>query len=186
MTNYNKRYILAFDPSGSYNEGKGTTGWCVFDCQDNRVSTAGMLSAATYACFEEYVAAHVDLIKNFIERYKATYIHVVIEDYLLYESKARTQINSHMETSQLIGVLKYCCWCNSIEYTMQPASEVKTRWTNDILCYKKFIRKDSRKFELPVGHKEVNKHMLDSIRHAVHYATFKNKAPQKLLHGKEI
>ena len=31
------KYVLAFDPSGSFYEGKGTTGWCIMDTKTKEV-----------------------------------------------------------------------------------------------------------------------------------------------------
>ncbi len=174
MKNFNKRYILALDPSGNFHEGKGTTGWCVFDCLDRRVTVVGEVAAGRYTCLEEHWSAHLDLIDKFVERYGSENVHIVFEDYLLYQKKAISQTNSRMETPQLLGVLKYHCWVNGVEYNLQPANEVKLRWENDVLQYKGYIKKDGKGFELPVGHKALSRHVLDSVRHAVHYATFKN------------
>ena len=33
----NARYVLALDPSGSYYEGKGHTGWCLLDQETNKI-----------------------------------------------------------------------------------------------------------------------------------------------------
>ena len=174
MKNYNKRYVLALDPSGNFMEGKGTTGWCVFDCLDDRVTIVGEIAAATVLSFEEHWAAHLALIDSVVTRYGIENVHIVIEDYLLYQSKAQSQTNSRMETPQLLGVLKFHCWLNHVSYTMQTASEVKERWSNKILQYRGYIKQDGRGFEIPLGHKPLSRHSLDAIRHAAHYATFKN------------
>ena len=34
----NSRYVLALDPSGAYKEGKGTTGWCLFDNETKQIA----------------------------------------------------------------------------------------------------------------------------------------------------
>ena len=60
--NYN--YILAIDPSGSYNEGKGTTGWCILDAKRRDVSAVGALSAKDYESIQEYWKAHTDLMES--------------------------------------------------------------------------------------------------------------------------
>ena len=174
MKNYNKRYVLGLDPSGNFLEGKGTTGWCVFDCLDNRVTIAGEIAAATVLSFEEHWAAHLALIDSIVTRYGVKNVHVVIEDYLLYHSKAQSQTNSRMETPQLLGVLKFHCWMNNIDYSLQTANEVKERWANEVLQHKGYIKKDGRGYEIPLGHKPLSRHSADAVRHAVHFATFKN------------
>lgn len=165
-------FILAFDPSGCFREGNGTTGWCVFNCRENKVTMCGSISAKKYACAEVYWDQHLNLIETYRERYKDNMV-VVMEDYLLYESKASSQINSRMETCKLIGVLQHYCWWKHIDFGMQLAATVKKRWSNEILCYKKYIKIKGRGYALPDG-TIINRHTLDSIRHAIHFATFKN------------
>lgn len=169
------KYILALDPSGNYHEGKGTTGWCVFNVADNRISKAGSISAKKYKCMETYWNAHLDLLQEHIDKYGSDNIIVVIEDYLLYASKAADQINSKMETPKLIGVLQWWCYIHQLAYWMQPASLVKKRWTNEILNYKGYIKKDGKTYIVPGVKGDITRHSLDAIRHAIHYATFYNE-----------
>ena len=175
MKNYRKKFIISFDPSGNWNEGKGTTGWCVFNSADDRITKCGEISAAAFDSLEKYWEAHIVLLHNLCDKYGVENISVVLEDYLLYSNKAKEQTNSRMETPQLLGVLKFYCWSQYIPYTLQTAAEVKIRWTNDILNYKKYIHKDGRNFRIIGQHGILSRHCLDSIRHAVHYATFKNQ-----------
>ena len=168
------KFILALDPSGAYYEGKGTTGWCIYNCDMNSISLAGAIEARRYDTRLGYWDSHLALLRKFIERYK-NQLHIVIEDYRLYASKADSQINSRMETCKLIGILQYFCEANQIPYTMQLAAEVKTRWADSVLLHKKLIVHTKRKYTLPDKKTEINKHACDAIRHAVHYATFKNK-----------
>jgi hypothetical protein len=63
---------------------------------------------------------------------------------------------------------------------MQLATEVKKRWTDEILYFKKYIIKVGKTYCLPQNVKaKAHKHCRDSIRHAVHYATFKNEKETK-------
>lgn len=166
------RSILALDPSGSFHEGKGTTGWCIFDCFTNRVITAGSIFAKDYTDMCAYWQANLDLIST---QYRPGMI-IVCEDYLLYANKAAEQTNSRMETPKLIGCVQLHCWQHELPYYMQTAGEVKTRWANDILHYKGFIKKHGRSFKPVCDHDETaTHHSIDAVRHAVHYATFRNK-----------
>jgi hypothetical protein len=170
----NYDYLLALDPSGSYYEGKGTTGWCIFNCKDNTVSIADGIYAKSFNDMAAYWDAHTQLIARFYAKYKHK-LCVVIEDYILYEHKASSQINSHMETSKLIGVLQHYCWEHDIPYCMQLASEVKRRWTDEILHYNKYIIMQESFYVLPGNPKtKLHRHCRDAIRHAVHFANFKN------------
>lgn len=166
-------FILSLDPSGSYFEGKGITGWCVYDCDMKKVTQGGYLAATTYTEVLAYWKAHLRLIQKYKDRYGAR-LHVVIEDYRLYASRAESQTNSTMETCKLIGILQYYCLENDIEFTMQLASLVKTRWNNKILEHKNILYFGPKHIYLPDKKTIINKHTCDAVRHAVHYATFKN------------
>lgn len=168
------KFILAIDPSGSYTEGKGTTGWCVLNVADNMITILDSIEAIKYSCAESYWQRHCELISEFKKRYKNKFI-VVIEDYFLYADKAADQINSRMETPKLIGVLQHYCWQHHIPYEMQSAAQVKPRWTDEILDYKGYVKKKGNRCYMPGTKQPINRHCKDAIRHAVHYTTFKNK-----------
>jgi hypothetical protein len=171
----NYEFLLAIDPSGSYHEGKGTTGWCTFNCKDNAVSIADGIHAQGFDSMTGYWDAHLQLIARFNSKYKHK-LCVVMEDYVLYQHKAASQINSHMETSKLIGVLQHYCWEHEIPYAMQLASEVKNRWADEILHHNRYIVLQGNHYVLPNNTKtRLDKHCRDAIRHAVHFANFKNK-----------
>lgn len=170
----NYKFIISLDPSGAYEEGKGTTGWCVFNASDNKIYNAGAIFATNHATRFGYYDAHIALLRKWYKRYGDS-MCVVIEDYRLYKNKASKHINSRMETCKLIGVLQYFCEAMQIPMYLQLASLVKTRWANNILQHKGYIITYKRKYMLPDKKTEVNKHTLDSIRHAVHFANFRNK-----------
>lgn len=165
--------ILAIDPSGAFYEGKGTTGWCVLEAGKNKVVRSGFLFAKDYDTKEAFWDAHVNLFVNMVKAYK-TSVMVVIEDYILYASTAEAHINSRFETSKLIGILQYNFFKKKIAYTMQRAVDVKNRWTNEILVYKKILSQKGNKYYVYGEDKPINRHIIDSIRHAVHYNSFKN------------
>jgi Holliday junction resolvasome RuvABC endonuclease subunit len=164
--------ILAFDPSGSFEEGKGTTGWCIYDTQAKRLVDVGALQAKDYPTVKEYWNAHTKLIEEFRFYYRLAPV-IVCEDYFLYQNKAMAQVNSHMETSQLLGILRFHCMNHNVPIEFQSAASVKKRWTDTILLHKNVIAKKNRDYF--VEDKRLSLHTRDAIRHAVHYATFKNK-----------
>lgn len=170
----NYRMLLALDPSGNFKEGKGTTGWCIFNCADMRVAKTGYISALKYDNAEDYWGAHLALIDKYASKYKKGTFGLVIEDYLLYATRAASQVNSRMETPKVIGLMQYHCYKNKIPYYLEPASEVKNRWTNEILKHSGYIKEKSGHYYAPRLKQELNRHCLDAVRHAVHYATFKN------------
>lgn len=161
--------VLAIDPSGSYYEGKGTTGWALFDANTRALLDYGSIRASDYKTVNEYYQAVSKLIKPKMK--------VVIEEFLLYASKAKQQINSKMETSKLIGYLQMYCFSHSIPYTMQLAGEVVRRWADNILVHKGIIKQASGKLRnmyYALG-RITNDHERDAMRHAMHYITFKLK-----------
>lgn len=169
------KIILALDPSGSFYEGKGTTGWCVLDALRMKFITCGSIFAKHYVSAEEYWDEILKLIREVSDNYPGQVI-VVCEDYLLYATKLKDQINSRMETPKLIGVIQHYCYIKHIPYYMQTAAEVKKRWTDEILMFKKYIKPYRKGYRPTTGITDTyTYHSLDAIRHAVHYATFKNK-----------
>lgn len=170
------KIILALDPSGSFYEGKGTTGWCLFDTNQNKILTTGDICATKYPAMEQYWHQHCLLIEDMHKAYGSN-LFVVMEDYLLYGDKVHSQINSRMETPKLIGLLQYFCWKEYIPYYMQTASEVKNRWTDAILEHKGYIKLEKRRYVVnTTGEPQlIHRHCRDAIRHAVHFSTFKIK-----------
>lgn len=166
MKKYN--YILALDPSGNFNEGKGTTGYCLLDANADKIIEYGFISSTDYSSMESYWYAHIRLLNRIYNKQTV----IVIEDYLLYGSKKDNQINSRMETPKLIGALQLHCYRHHIHYILQPASEVKNRWTDTILDHKGYFKIVGNGTKL--NDKYISKHTKDAIRHAVHFNTFKN------------
>ena len=74
-----------------------------------------------------------------------------------------------METPKLIAIIQYECTKNKIEYVMQKAVEVKKRWNDDILIYKKVVTKTNNRFYVNGNNKPISRHSKDAIRHAMHY-----------------
>lgn len=161
--------VLAIDPSGSYFEGKGTTGWAVFNSETKTLVEYGSVRAADYETVSLYYQAVGSLIKPNMK--------VVIEEYLLYANKAKQQINSKMETSKLIGYLQMRCYELNVSYTMQLAGEVVKRWADHILVHKGIVKQVNGKLRnlYYAGGRICNDHERDAMRHAIHYITFKLK-----------
>jgi len=155
-------YVMGIDPSGSFKEGQGTTGWCIIKVTDKiTLITTGEVCATHYRTAEEYWEAHLHLIEDQVDWRSDYPLYVSMEAYVLYANKAKAQINSEMETSQLIGAIRVYCRQNDIVLAMRNAGAVKDRWADHILEHK----------GIPV--KGMSNHVKDAIRHAVHYATFR-------------
>ena len=165
--------VLAIDPSGAYYEGKGTTGWALFDSTTRSLLDYGSIRASEYPTVNTYYQAISRLIKPKMK--------VIIEEYLLYANKAKQQINSKMETSKLIGYLQMYCFNQGVEYTMQLAGEVVKRWADHILVHKGIIKQATGRLKhiyYALG-RLTNEHERDAMRHAMHYITFKLKKEKK-------
>lgn len=165
----NSRYVLALDPSGAYKEGLGTTGWCLFDQQSNKIMKFGFIYAGNFECQFHYWDAHIKLIDSLAGYHP----DVVIEDYLLYGDRADAQINSRLETPQLLGIIKYETWKRGLFIYIQTAMQVKTRWSDDILVHKGYIKQKGNKYF--IGDTMLSTHIKDSVRHALHYSTYNSK-----------
>ena len=165
------KFILALDPSGNFKEGSGTTGWCF---GSDKITSAGYLKADLFKSQEAFWAEQLKLITNFHLQYKDD-LAIVCEDYLLYADKADSQINSRMETCKLIGAIQVECYRSGTTLEFQNASEVKNRWSNEVLVAKGVLIKKGKFLYLPEPNLlRVNRHIVDSVRHWTHYSTFKN------------
>lgn len=156
--------ILAMDPSGSYTEGKGTTGYSVwaYNNMEYKLLTVGQIAAIDYDSQQSYWQAHIDLLRNLKPDI------LVIETYLLYAHKAMQQTGSKMETPKLIGIIEYECSKLNIIVELQKAADVKERWNDNILVYKGLLTKEGNHYNTEQK-KSVSRHIRDSIRHGIHY-----------------
>lgn len=167
------RYILGIDPSGNFNEGKGTTGWCLLDGKTKKILEIGSSSAKSYNSQMEYWEAHIALINLIVNIY--TDVIISIEDYLLYANESASQINSKMETPQLLGVIKFHCYMSGIPLYIRKAAAVKKRWADHILKYEGYISKQKGHWYCSASKYALCDHERDAIRHAVHCNEFENK-----------
>ena len=156
--------VLAIDPSGNFDEGKGITGMVLRD---------GDKIHPIYVFAEDFEEAmdYYDEILDVIDTHVTSQDQVVIEGYRLYNHKgmkAQTQSNSTMETVQLIGIIRYYCWKNKIPLSIQYAVEVKNRWSDDVLLKSNLLVKKGNRFYLPSG-TIITNHARDAYRHLLHF-----------------
>jgi len=164
--------ILAIDPSGNFKEGKGITGWAVFEIAKNKVFETGTIKAEDYKTRTDYWQNHIALIHAVKHPVNTKHI-VVMENFTLYGDRANSQINSELETPRLLGILELTCAKYFEKYVFQNASQVKNRWNNMILEHKGYIKKlNAKSYTLPDSDKILTNHELDAIRHAVHLYHF--------------
>jgi hypothetical protein len=156
--------ILSFDPSGSFHEGKGTTGWALF--VDKELKEFGEIKASDYMLKQEYFSAHDDLILNHYPDI------IVIESYKLFGHKAKQQSGSNLETPQLIGFIEMVAFRLNIKVVFQDPSQ-KIRVADDILTRMGVFEKKGNKYYCQG--KQTNLHMRDAIRHGIFYIRYKLK-----------
>lgn len=171
--------ILAIDPSGNFHEGKGITGWTLLDESTGKILRVGSIDASTCLDMESHWKKHLQLVDEMF--WASPDLVVIVEDYMLYATKLETQIGSRMETPKLIGVLQYHCYTKGIPIYLQTAVSVKRRWKNFLLAKKGFIevkpyKKGTKTYEMVyINGFKVNDHIVDSVRHAVHFYHFQSK-----------
>lgn len=182
--------IIGIDPSGNFNEGKGTTGICLLQSGTTNILWTDEIKAKDFNSPYGYWREHIHIINKFstnvikactwkplehspedpLEIFEHELKAVSMEDYLLYADKSSAQINSKFETVQLIGLIKYHCWETNVPLAMRNAGQVKKRWSNKILEHKGYIVKCGRGWATASNpNQRISRHVLDSIRHAVHY-----------------
>lgn len=155
--------VLVMDPSGNYNEGDGTTGWVLID-QDQNILSFGNLKSKHLSCRADYHHAHLELI----EQHQPNWI--VLENFVLYADKASQQINSELETPRLLGVLEHYAWLHCIPLSYQRAVDVKARWADDILVFKKVVTREHNRCY--INGMLLSRHIKDAVRHALHFTSF--------------
>lgn len=175
----NIRFVLGIDPSGNFYEGKGTTGWSVFDKHLNKFIRCGQIMASRFKTQEAYWLAHVFLIRDTYKEFAEQGFAVSFEEFVLYGNRAKDQINSAMETSQLIGIIKLECYTRGIRCYHRKAAMVKKRWADSILISNDYIYKSSSCYFATCHTGVLSEHIRDSMRHAVHCAKFEIKEEKK-------
>ena len=157
-------HIVGVDPSGSFNEGKGTTGICVLSPECKLLEHFPVF-AQDHTTQLGYWKAVIDAIEVMLLKYPGAALS--IEDYVLYATSATAQINSEMETSKLIGALTMFAYEHGTHIFIRNAAQVKKRWANEILLHEGIIMQKGRTLTDLEGN-VINHHCLDAVRHAVH------------------
>jgi hypothetical protein len=166
-----RRMIIAFDPSGNFKEGKGTTGICLM-WDKGEIQKVDQIHAGDYDCAEAYWRAHIHFLTAMRSQVD---IEVVMEGFRLYGHKSKEQTNSEFETPMLIGLIRYYCYKHEIPLTIQFATEVKTRWSDKVLLSKEIIYNKGNSRYLVATDQSLNNHKTDAVRHAMHYFRYKRK-----------
>lgn len=150
--------ILCFDPSGNFTEGKGTTGWAIFE--DGELKDFGEIKSSDFAFQEEYWADHERLI------FAISPDLILCESYHLFGQKAKAQTGSAMETSQLIGYMKMVAWKCDIVWVFQHPDQKTPVNDERLVRAGVFMKKGNKHYCMD---RPTNLHMRDAIRHGVYY-----------------
>jgi hypothetical protein len=164
--------IIAFDPSGNWNEGKGTTGICFLSLTGEPLSVSE-LTASDHESPESYWNAHIVLLQRMY--LNVDNMETVMEGFRLYADKKSEQVNSQFETPQLIGVIRHWHYDKGVPLKITYAVEVKTRWTDEVLERKGYIYKKNGRRYLTATDQSLNNHKTDALRHALHYYRYGRK-----------
>lgn len=161
--------VIAIDPSGNFDEGKGTTGYIVFNLTDTgyEFEDVGHLSAENYPNRLEYWDAHSFLLGGDL---------VIIEDYRLYNhkgAKSSMQSYSQMETPRLLGMLEYMAHERGVPVVFQMASEISS-FKEDILLARGDLFKVGNRYKLRSG-EFVNGHERSAYKHFLKWYHTKGK-----------
>lgn len=160
--------LIAIDPSGNFEEGKGTTGIAIFE--DGVLKNTSVISASGYECAEAYWIEHIEYITML--ECKDVGNEVVCESYKLQKHRAMQQSGSWLETPQLIGYLRTACWDNNIPFTLQDPT-IKTRFNDNVLECMGIIEKKGRSYFR--NDKPITLHERDAIRHGLYYLRYGKK-----------
>ena len=171
-----KQVVVAVDPSGNFEEGKGTTGIALF--VDGDLKETSIIEASKYECAEEYWQAHIHKIDSMIARNIAMLqvfgsdLYMVCESYKLQRNKAIQQSGSWLETPQLIGYLRVRYHNRGTPLTFQDPT-IKTRFNDSVLENMEVIEKKSRSYFR--NGEPITMHERDAIRHGMYFIRYGKK-----------
>lgn len=98
---------LAIDPGD-------TSGWASFDDQGNLIQMG------------QFTDRH--FTKEITDLLDSSLLHVIIEDYVLFQHKAMAQTNKRgrkLDTAKKVGKIEMLCDLRGVEYTKQESSKYK-------------------------------------------------------------
>jgi hypothetical protein len=155
--------ILTFDPSGNFGkEGFGITGWAYFE--GGELKDFGEVKAEDWDNQETYWHQ----VSALIIQFQVT--KVICEGYRLYSgARGKAQINSTLDTPQLIGYIRMICWHKGIECDIQAPADKKPVDDTRLVRAGVFEKKGNKHYCMD---RSTNLHMRDAIRHGIYYYRF--------------
>lgn len=162
--------VLTFDPSGNYNEGKGTTGYSL-SLDGNLPHKLGDIRAEDFNSKHAYWHEHENLIRSVEPDI------IVIESYRLFGNKAKEQTGSDLETAQLIGYLEMVAWKLHTPHFLQDPT-TKQRHADDILVKTGIVEKKGIRYYY--RGEVTNLHQRDALRHDLYFNKYNKKKLEAL------
>lgn len=159
--------ILCFDPSGNFSkgEGKGTTGWALFE--NDKLTDFGAIKSSDYESIEEYWQEHLILM------YNAKPDKIICESYRLQGGKQMQQTWSALETPQLIGAMRMASYTDNKPFILQDPT-IKARVADEMLARWGIIQSvGSNRYNCM--DRLTNLHQRDAIRHGVFYIKYRKQ-----------
>lgn len=150
--------ILAFDPSGSFKYGSGTTGWAIFE--NGVLISHGNIKAKSFLIRDDYFREHISLVDQI------TPDLIIVEDFILYKAKSNSLVNQQMETPELIGAICSHAFDKQIKVIRQTASAAKFIKNFQIEW---IYLKNKNAWYSKITNKQISNHIIDAIRHGVLY-----------------
>lgn len=161
--------IIAIDPSGSYNEGKGKTGVAFNDTANNHISVLSIEAKAfpnRHGYWEHILNCVLGTCPDV----------VVIESFVIRNNGFL--IGKMPETPMFIGMLVWELEKAGIPYVFQSPSQAKTRFKDDYLGryidnYE--VKKTAKGSLYYLNGKLTNDHIRDAIKHLMYYKKYGKK-----------
>lgn len=146
-------YVAAIDP------GK-MTGICTAEVvlENNLVHELTVLDSSEIGWEQRFYG-----LEKLVYDYK--WNHIIVEDFRLYQSHSKDQINSRFPSSQLIGVAEYLCWKESIPIHFQmAATRTRAKVTSEYYAQLGGLTRNGR---------PSSQHRWDAFQHLKYFVTVK-------------
>jgi len=165
-------FYIVLDPSGSYNEGKGHTGFVTMCENDWTTLHVNSIAAKDFVDRHEYWNS---IISRTIETAKAARpvrTVVIIESFMIRNNGFL--IGKMPETIRLIGALEYALESEGIDFVFQTPSQAKARFRDETLHrHVPGFEYNAANNRYYFNGKICNDHVRDALKHLLYYKHYK-------------
>lgn len=159
--------ILAIDPSGNFEEGKGKTGFAMLFLDKKKDESTIKFGTIKAENFERRVDYWFDVaVLIAVEKPDV----LVVEDYRLYNTAttgAAVQSFSKMETPRLLGVIEQTALFNGVENVVWQMANQTKPYSDDKLLKLGVLTKEKGRYKY--NGVQVNDHERSALRHLLKY-----------------